>query len=61
MKNKTDIYSALVNEVEKIKADGLTPSRFEMLKILCDEWGHEINYDAVDLVEKLYHDGFVGP
>lgn len=61
MENRDEVYARLVKEAEKIQADGLTPSRFEMLKILCDEWGHEINRDAINLIEKLYVDGFVGP
>lgn len=60
-KRKEELYAALVKEAEEITADGLTPSRFEMLKILCgDEWGVELNLDAVDLIEKLYRDGFCG-
>lgn len=59
MEKYEDLYAKLVNEVEKITADGLVPSRFEMLKVLCDEWGHPIDRDAVNLMEKLYHDGFV--
>lgn len=55
---KTELYAALVKEAESIIADGLTPSRFEMLRILCDEWGVELNRDALDLVDKLYRDGF---
>lgn len=58
MNNKTELYAALVKEAEKIMADGRAPSRFEMLRILCDEWGHEVNHDAIDLVDKLYKDGF---
>ena len=56
---KNELYAALVNEAEKIQADGLTPSRFEMLRILTDEWGVELNRDAVNLIEKLYDDGIV--
>ena len=61
MKSKDELYAALVNEAEKIAADGLIPSRFEMLKIICDEWGEELNRDSVNLVDKLYHDGFAAP
>jgi pyridoxal/pyridoxine/pyridoxamine kinase len=57
---KTELYAALVKEAEMITADGLTPSRFEMLKILTDEMDVELNRDAVNLIEKLYRDGFCG-
>lgn len=57
---KTELYADLVKEAEKIQADGLIPSRFEMLKILCDEWDTDLDRDALNLIEKLYHDGFCG-
>lgn len=57
---KIELYADLVKEAEKIQADGLTPSRFEMLRILTDEMGAELNRDAVNLIEKLYRDGFCG-
>lgn len=57
---KIELYAALVKEAESIIADGITPSRFEMLKILTDDMGAELNRDAVDLIEKLYRDGFCG-
>lgn len=57
---KIELYADLVKEAEKIIADGLTPSRFEMLKILCDEWDTELDRDALNLIEKLYRDGFCG-
>jgi hypothetical protein len=57
---KTELYAALVNEADKIAIAGGHPNRFGMLKVLCDEWGHEVNRDAVDLIEKLYRDGFCG-
>lgn len=55
---RDEIYADLVKEAEKIIADGLVPSRFEMLRILCDELGFELSHDAINLVEKLYRDGF---
>lgn len=57
---KTELYAALVREAESITADGLVPSRFEMLRILTDEWGVELNLDAMVLIEMLYRDGFCG-
>lgn len=58
MENREELYARLVNEAEKLKADGRTPSRFYMLGVLTDEWGVELNRDATDLVDKLYADGF---
>lgn len=58
MKNKEELYAALVVEAEDYKAKkGHRPSRFEMLYVL-DGFGVKLCRDAIDLVEKLYADGF---
>lgn len=55
---KKELYAKLIKEVEARTAKGQTVSRFNALDVL-DEWGVELNRDSVDLVEKLYADGFV--
>jgi hypothetical protein len=57
--SREELYAALVTEAEARTTADHTPSRFEMLGVLCDDWGHIINRDATDLIDKLYADGFV--
>jgi hypothetical protein len=56
--NRDDIYTTLVTEAEAYIANGHKLTRFEMLKVM-DGWDIELNRDSIDLVEKLYADGFV--
>lgn len=62
MKNRQindELYAALVNEAEALKKNtGETPTRFGMLIVLCG-WFHVTTREHIDLVEKLYADGFV--
>lgn len=58
MKDRTELYAALVKEAEAATAGGHTYTRFQMLYVL-DKLGAELNRDTVDLIEKLYADGFV--
>lgn len=55
---KTEIYAALVSKAETATASGHTYTRFKMLYVL-EEMGLELNRDSVNLVEKLYADGFI--
>ena len=57
---KAELYAALVKEAKAYAAEGRTISRFEALGILTDGWGVVLNRDAIELVEKLYRDGFCG-
>jgi hypothetical protein len=57
-KRKEEIYASLVQEAEAYKAKGETLSRFGMLKIM-DGWDIPLSRDSIDIVEKLYADGFV--
>lgn len=56
--NRDDIYATLVAEAEAYIANGRKLTRFGMLKVM-DGWDIELNRDSIDLVEKLYADGFV--
>lgn len=58
MENYTDLYATLVNEAEARTKDEHRPTRFEMLSVL-EDLGVTLNRDSIDLVEKLYADGFV--
>lgn len=58
MKNKTELYALLTRLAESYTKNEQTLTRFEMLKIMC-EFGFELNLDTIDMVEKLYADGFV--
>ena len=56
---KDELYAALVREAEARTATGYTVTRFEMLKIMDEQHGIKLNRESLDLVEKLYADGFV--
>lgn len=51
-------YAELVKEVERRTEEGQKISRFGALGVL-EELGIKLNKDSVELVEKLYADGFI--
>lgn len=58
MESKNELYATLTRVAEAYTETTHTLSRFEMLKVM-DELGVEPNRDSMDLVDKLYADGFV--
>lgn len=57
--NNNELYTALVNETKTRTLAGHKPSRFEMLGVLTDEWGYQINFDTVRLVDRLFENDLV--
>lgn len=56
---KTEIYAALVQEAEAFqKEHGKQATRFQMLKVLAI-WHDRVDFDSMDLIERLYADNFV--
>lgn len=51
-------YAELVKEVERRTEEGQKISRFGALGVL-EELGIKLDKDSVELVEKLYADGFI--
>lgn len=56
--NRDDVYAALVKMTEEEQAKGQKLTRFKALNLL-EELDIELDRDSVDLIEKLYADGFI--
>lgn len=56
---KTELYDRLVKEIEEAHKEGRSiGTRWAALCVLCD-WTGKITRDEVDLIEKLYEEGWV--
>lgn len=52
------LHDVLAQEAEALTAEGRTPTRFEVLKIM-DNWGIQLSRDSVEMAERLYAEGHV--